>query len=201
MAENDHRFTPPVVLRLAAELVGLDQKGHGRPVWDLDAAAHFESHHGRHWFAPAALIPGGPAAAGDGWLGTDGLALPWWGHVFVNPPFGDLEAWISRAWNQAFHGGAMMDGGWKRVDTIVMVLPWNRQEQPFWQRWVEPFRERPFHPRPHEVNQTFGGEPPPRVDFSTHAVPGRHKFTGPGGVVPESSPRWPIGFLLWKVIP
>jgi len=63
-------------------------------------------------------------------VGYDGLVLPWERHevIWCNPPFSDLEPWVMRA---SFVAA-----------TVVMLLPANRCEQPFWQRWVEPFRDK-----------------------------------------------------------
>lgn len=65
-------------------------------------------------------------------LGTaNGLLSPWHGErVWINPPFSLLSPWVEKAWN---------DG----AEVVCMLLPNNRQEQPFWQDMIEPFRDRP----------------------------------------------------------
>jgi hypothetical protein len=62
-------------------------------------------------------------------LGFDGLAHEWGPgeRVWVNPPFSDLEPWVKKA----TYCGA----------TVVMLLPANRCEQPYWQRYIEPYRD------------------------------------------------------------
>ncbi len=64
-------------------------------------------------------------------LGIDGLAQEWGGHevVWANPPFSDLEPWVRKA--------SECDA------TVVMLLPNNRTEQPFFQELIEPYRDRP----------------------------------------------------------
>lgn len=71
----------------------------------------------------------------------DGLAQPWSGRVFCNPPFSrvpgvsDLGSWVQKAWSE-----------WHRADgptLIVMLVPANRVEQAWWQDHVEPYRDRP----------------------------------------------------------
>lgn len=59
----------------------------------------------------------------------DGLAISWRGErVWCNPPYSNIEPWVEKAW-----------GEWnKGADLIVMLLPANRTEQGWWQRWVEP---------------------------------------------------------------
>lgn len=62
-------------------------------------------------------------------VGLDGLMQPWAeGEViWCNPPFSDIEPWVERATFCAA--------------TVVMLLPANRTEQPWWQRYIEPFRD------------------------------------------------------------
>lgn len=62
-------------------------------------------------------------------LGYDGLLQPW--HrgevVWCNPPFSNIAPWVAKAtFCQA---------------TVVMLLPANRTEQPWWQEHIEPFRD------------------------------------------------------------
>lgn len=61
-----------------------------------------------------------------------GLSLPWVGdRVWINPPFSELRPWVEKAWRD--------DG----AEVVCMLLPNNRQEQPYWQDLIEPFRDRP----------------------------------------------------------
>lgn len=61
-----------------------------------------------------------------------GLEVSWAGHsVYDNPPFSGLMPWMEKHWDE---GGCPLS---------VILLPANRQEQPFWQRHVEPFRDKP----------------------------------------------------------
>lgn len=65
---------------------------------------------------------------------TDGLRGSWDGEtVWCNPPYSDIPAWVRRA---TIHGGV---GG---AQGVVMLLPADRTEQPWWQDWIEPVRDR-----------------------------------------------------------
>lgn len=62
---------------------------------------------------------------------ANGLQCPW-GYrerVWLNPPFSLLWPWVEKAWRDP-------------AELVCMLLPNNRQEQPFWQDMVEPFRDR-----------------------------------------------------------
>lgn len=90
----------------------------------------------------------------------NGLSRSWAGErVWCNPPFSDLEPWLAKAWRE-----------WETTDGIVMLLPANRCEQPWWQEHVEPHRDR--------------GGSPLRVEF----IPGRLRFASPGGEVGQNPP-------------
>ncbi len=67
---------------------------------------------------------------GSCWDLRNGLQFPWGGeHVWCNPPFSKLSPWVERAWSEL-------------ATVVCILLPNNRQEQPFWQDMVEPFRDR-----------------------------------------------------------
>lgn len=59
--------------------------------------------------------------------GEDGLILPWSGHVWCNPPYSDIGPWVESAWYQCMN-----------CDSITMLLPANKTEQPWWQNQIEP---------------------------------------------------------------
>lgn len=62
-------------------------------------------------------------------LGYDGLLQPWGRGevVWCNPPFSNIAPWVAKA---TFCPA-----------TVVMLLPANRTEQPWWQEWIEPYRD------------------------------------------------------------
>ena len=63
----------------------------------------------------------------------DGLALPWYGRVFVNPPWSDIGPWVAKAWD-SFKPDS-------RVRSVTMLLPDNRQGTKWWQKMIEPHRD------------------------------------------------------------
>jgi phage N-6-adenine-methyltransferase len=100
----------------------------------------------------------------------DGLAQSWAGErVWCNPPYSDIEPWTKKAWAESADCGV-----------IVMLLPANRTEQGWWQRHVEPHRDR--------------GEGL-RVEF----LPGRPRFIKHGFDRVEPNQRPPFGccLLIW----
>jgi hypothetical protein len=61
----------------------------------------------------------------------NGLEYPWqFERVWLNPPFSNLLPWVQKAWHDP-------------SELVCMLLPNNRQEQPFWQDLIEPYRDRP----------------------------------------------------------
>jgi phage N-6-adenine-methyltransferase len=82
----------------------------------------------------------------------NGLEQPWAPHsVWCNPPYSNIGPWVEKA-HREFAAGCR---------AIVLLLPANRMEQPWWQRYVEPHRDR-------------GG--PMRTEF----LAGRFNFGVPG---------------------
>jgi phage N-6-adenine-methyltransferase len=101
----------------------------------------------------------------------DGLAQSWAGErVWCNPPHSNIEPWVAKAWN-AWSKGA---------ELIVMLLPANRTEQGWWQREVEPHRDKGFSLR---------------VEF----LSGRLRFLAPGALEIKPNERPPYGccLLIW----
>jgi phage N-6-adenine-methyltransferase len=102
----------------------------------------------------------------------DGLTQPWAEEtVWCNPPYSDIESWVSKGWSE-----------YPTSRGIVMLLPANRTDQPWWQRLVEPYRDRPGSPL--------------TVEF----LPGRLRFLKPGRTKIGPGERPPFGccLLIWS---
>lgn len=126
------------------------------PAYDLDAAACFESRWGTYYYTPE--------------RGENGLVLPWWGNVWVNMPFSRIRPWVERAWYAVTEWSPK---NW--ADSVSLLMPATKHEQPFWQELIEPFRDRCG-------DRMKGMEP----IITTHYLPGRTSFAYPGsGGVPK----------------
>lgn len=103
----------------------------------------------------------------------NGLEQEWAGSVWCNPPYSGLDAWLDKAWHEWWSG---------RCTSIVMLLPANRCEQPWWQQQVEPFRDRTGWPL--------------RAQF----LPGRLRFIKAGETEIKPNERPPFGcvLLIWS---
>ncbi len=103
----------------------------------------------------------------------NGLAQPWDGErVWCNPPYSSIEPWLEKAWAEWRLGGP---------ELIVMLLPANRTEQGWWQRQVEPHRDR---------SSEF------RVEF----LSGRLRFIAHDATEIKPNERPPFGccLLIWE---
>lgn len=104
-------------------------------------------------------------------LAYDGLAQPWDAPeiIWANPPFSGLYEWVEKA----HHATA----------TVVMLLPANRTEQPWWQEFIEPCRDK-------------GPVYQPRTRF----LEGRRSFLYQGEVIGNSTSKAPpfgIVVVVW----
>lgn len=104
--------------------------------------------------------------------GDNGLTKSWAGErVWCNPPYSNIDPWCAKAW-------AEVDS----AEVTVMLLPANRTEQRWWQRHVEPFRDRPGSA------------------LRTQFIPGRLRFLAPGEATVKPNSRPPFGcvLLIWQ---
>lgn len=115
----------------------------------------------------------------------DGLSRAWTGRVWCNPPYSDCGAWVDKAWAE-WHARRRFDtNGYPTgldLELIVMLLPANRVEQKWWQKHVEPCRDRPGSSL--------------RVEF----LPGRMRFIRPDWTPGPKGDRPPFGccLLIWQ---
>lgn len=146
--EIDERFTPP-------DLVEERKKKHGL---NFDVASHPKS--------PAAKLFG----KGRFWTKKDdALRRSWRGkRVWCNPPFSRLAEFVKKAFDEVRRGGCPI---------VDMLMPAVRTEQPFWQEFIEPYRDR---------------RPRAGMRLVTKFLDGRTSFGNPGNPDPEkpSSPEF-----------
>lgn len=99
--------------------------------------------------------------------GRDGLALPWLGRVWCNPPYGrTIAKWIARAAESVLSLSA---------EVVVMLLP-ARTDTRYWHRYI-------WDAERHA----------PRPGVEVRFLPGRLRFTPPPGVVlPKGKDKAPF---------
>jgi len=98
---------------------------------------------------------------------NSGLNASWSGErVYCNPPFSDITPWVEKAWAET------------SAPLIVMLLPANRTEQNWWQKYVEPRRDRCGSP------------------LTLEFLPGRMRFLNPGETDVKPNSRPPFGCCL-----
>jgi phage N-6-adenine-methyltransferase len=97
----------------------------------------------------------------------DGLEQSWARErVWCNPPYSSIEPWVRKAWRED-------------AELVVMLVPANRTEQGWWQRQIEPWRDRGRL----------------RVEF----LPGRMRFIAHDAdhVRPNDRPPFGCALLIW----
>lgn len=111
---------------------------------------------------------------------ADGLLQPWHGSVWCNPPYSGLDRWLEKAWRE-WHW-SLVGADRHPLRSIVMLLPANRPEQPWWQTYVEPYRDKPSSP------------------LTVQFLPGRLRFIKPGATEVKPNERPPFGccLLVWS---
>jgi hypothetical protein len=153
--ENDERETPDDVYTPLFEEF----------CFSLDAASSHVNHKTERYCTQQGTFFGGTR------LHTEcGLRASWADEmVWCNPPFSNVEPWIAKAWDERHAYGC------------VIVLPNNRSEQPFWQHYVEPYRDRPGSP------------------LTTRHLPKRRAFGRrvDGKLIVGKSPPFGLVLLIW----
>lgn len=63
-------------------------------------------------------------------IAHSGLERSWANErVWCNPPYSNFPAWVAKAHSEV------------EAEVIAMLIPANRTEQPFWQTYIEPYRD------------------------------------------------------------
>ncbi len=124
------------------------------------------------------LFVGDPEA-----VALDGLSQEWGRgeRIWCNPPFSNIEPWVAKA-----HSCKA---------TVVMLLPANRTEQPFWQNWIEGWRDGQCHWNP--ANSLWEC---PFDSCQTRFLAGRRAFRNRGAEIKNRTSRNPpfgIVIVIW----
>lgn len=125
--------------------------------------------HQRFRFTIDAAASASNAMLNRHWTEADNaLQQSWSGErIWCNPPYSDIEPWLRKAHEEFMVG----------CELIVMLLPANRTEQQWWQREIEPYRDR-------------------RMGLRIEFLPGRLRFILPGKSDVEPNQRPPFGCCL-----
>ena len=141
---TDWRTPPALFDKLAAEF----------GPFDLDPCGHPDSYASQH--------------CTDYWT-EGGLVQPWWGRIFVNPPYGrGLSQWVAKC---------AQDGLWGPATRVVALLP-ARTDTRWWQQYV--IRES-------------GNDYDDREAALVRFLPGRLKFEGAKNAAP-----FPSVVVVWE---
>lgn len=134
----------------------------------------FRELHAEHDFTVDAAANAENAKLPRYWdLSTNGLSQSWnRERVWCNPPFSNLRAWVLKAITETRHNDCTC---------VVMLLPANRTEQPWWQDLIEPFRDIPGSGI--------------RTRFVRGRIRFRGKAVGPDAATPNEN-RPPFGCVL-----
>jgi hypothetical protein len=168
----DDRETPPDVFdplndefRFTLDVAAARHNSKCRRYYALGPSPHFDPRQGLLF--PEVFVGDEDAA------GIDGLVQPWarGERIWCNPPFSNIEPWVRRA---AFAEA-----------TVVMLLPANRTEQPWWQSDIEPIRDG-----------RAGWKSSPRTRF----LAGRRCFRNRGAAITNRTSRNPpfgVVIVVW----
>jgi phage N-6-adenine-methyltransferase len=94
----------------------------------------FDPLHGEFQFTVDAAASEDNALLSRYWTRAHDALRMYWGadRIWCNPPYSGLPEWVAKARSEASAG----------CQLIVMLLPADRTEQPWWQDYVEPYRDR-----------------------------------------------------------
>jgi hypothetical protein len=166
-ATNNERYTLRPTLEQCMRLAGVTRIHR-------DVAACPEAHCAPIW---CGLQPDGSFIDGltESWAvdGVPSSELVTWG----NWPYSDLLAWVCRTWRACFNG---------EHGRALALPPADRCEQPWWQKWVEPFRD--------------GRGELEGWTIDTFNLAGRQRFGSPGdpkGLTADQAP-FPSVLLVWR---
>lgn len=167
---GDERYT-------TSETINWCRRRAGVEAFDLDVAACEESHWANLWYTKR----------------DNGLARPWFGDVWCNPPYSDIAPWVEKTW--AEWGRARRGDLRELLNSVSMLIPASRTEQKWWQTLIEPFRDG------HDWGEgrpLMAANAPP-IELTSHFLPGRTSFARPGsGGLGQSGAPFGCVLLIWR---
>lgn len=180
LPEDDVRETPPDKFAELSQMVG---------GFTLDVCATPQNAKCRRFYALDGFHDADVDSAPFPTAPVNGLTGPWRGErCWCNPPFSSIEAWVEKAWRS------------HDAELVMMLVPATRTEQPWWHRWVEPWRDGRGYPQ--ELRQD--GFVPPDWHLSTVFLQARWHFLKDGAPILDpktgrrSSPKFGCLLLLWN---
>lgn len=158
---SDRCFTTEAAMKLIRPLANLAD----HEAFDLDPCADELSCWGEKFFTKK----------------DDGLLQLWHGRVFCNPPWSNVAPWVEKAWQELVAFRAL---------SVTFLLPDNRHGTPWWQTWIEPYRDSRAPSL--RIEMPWGErEPYALVHPTTFYLPGRTRYGStrdPKGLKAKSPP-------------
>lgn len=116
--EKDERYTLKPTIDICKPFVGLSIDDE----YTMDVAACDASHWAPLYYTKE----------------RSGLEVPWYGHVWCNPPYTNIGTWVLKAWRE---WNCRYDLQHVMTRSISMLLPSNRTDLGWWQAFIEPVRD------------------------------------------------------------
>lgn len=129
----------------------------------------------------------------------DGLKQDYAGErVWMKPPFSALVPWmeLAHSWMTTLYSS-------RQARLWVALLPQNRQEQDWWQRLVEPYRDLPRAKERDETGRVVDARLHRHFIVETRNIRGRRRFGFPGSPDDPTGGKQPMtGHLLviWRAV-
>ena len=125
--------------------------------------------------------------------------------------WGDEAVWLQPDFAKLGEAVVLTDMKWNRTvppKLVVLLMPWNRQEQPLWQRWIEPLRDGrgsgkdngfTMETRALAGRVKFGTpDDPEGVKKHQKVIDGKPVFKDGEPVMMPNAPGFGCGLVIWR---